>query len=251
MRLSWLYLATVIDCHTRQVIGWSMATHMRTRLICDALTMAAGRGDLQPNAIFDSDRGTQYTSAEFAAQPSPPNLRRLNLRGSMGRRGQCWDNALAESFFAALKSELVYRIVFATPEKAGRAVADYIETFYNLTRLHSGLGYDTQPKPKPPPDIIKLAPTPHSMLMATVRNKVSPSWKLRNALRATAGSFFVVLAVEAFGILQKLSSTVTATTDTCGARKLTRQRPRTQVAEAPHKARVRYDDLFGPELESR
>ena len=72
----WLYLATVIDCHTRPVIGWSMATHLRTSLICDAITMAAGRGGLPPKAIFHSDRGSQYTSAEFAA-----HLQRLNLRG--------------------------------------------------------------------------------------------------------------------------------------------------------------------------
>jgi putative transposase len=82
----WLYLATVIDCCTREVVGWSMATHMRTSLICDAITMAAGRGDLQPGAIFHSDRGSQYTSTAFAL-----HLRAFNLRGSMGRVGQCWD----------------------------------------------------------------------------------------------------------------------------------------------------------------
>lgn len=134
----WLYLATVIDCCTREVVGWSMATHMRTSLVCDALLMAAGRGSLQPGAIFHSDRGSQYTSAEFAV-----HLRVLNLRGSMGRRGQCWDNALAESFFASLKNELVYRTVFATQAKARAAVAEYIEVFYNRTRLHSGIGYQT------------------------------------------------------------------------------------------------------------
>jgi len=134
----WLYLATVIDCHTRQVIGWSMATHQRTSLICDALTMAAGRGRLHPRAIFHSDRGSQYTSTEFAV-----HLGAFNLRGSMGRVGQCWDNALAESFFSALKTELVYRTVFATQTKARAAVAEYIEVFYNRTRLHSALGYKT------------------------------------------------------------------------------------------------------------
>jgi transposase InsO family protein len=134
----WLYLATVIDCCTREVIGWSMADHMRTSLICDALTMAAGRGHLQPAAIFHSDRGSQYTSAEFAS-----HLGVLNLRGSIGAVGQCWDNALAESFFASLKNELVYRTVFPTLAKARRAVAEYIEVFYNRVRLHSGLGYNT------------------------------------------------------------------------------------------------------------
>jgi len=134
----WLYLATVIDCHTRQVIGWSMADHMRTSLICDAITMAAGRGGLQPAAIFHSDRGSQYTSDEFFV-----HLGAFGLRGSMGAVGQCWDNALAESFFSALKNELVYRTVFATRAQARRAVAEYIEVFYNRVRLHSGLDYKT------------------------------------------------------------------------------------------------------------
>jgi transposase InsO family protein len=134
----WLYLATVIDCHTRQVIGWSMADHMRTSLVCDAISMAAGRGGLQQDGIFHSDRGSQYSSAEFAV-----HLGACDLRGSMGAVGQCWDNALAESFFSALKNELVYRTAFPTRAKARRAVADYIEVFYNRTRLHSGLGYKT------------------------------------------------------------------------------------------------------------
>lgn len=134
----WLYLATVIDCCTREVIGWSMATHMRTELICDAITMAAGRGHLKPGAIFHSDRGAQYTSAQFAA-----HLRAFDLRGSMGRVGQCWDNAMAESFFATLKNELVYRTAFPTQQHARRAVAEYIEVFYNRQRIHSALGYRT------------------------------------------------------------------------------------------------------------
>jgi len=134
----WLYLATVIDCCTREVVGWSMADQMRTSLICDAITMAAGRGSLQPDAIFHSDRGAQYTSAEFRV-----HLGAFNLRGSMGKVGQCWDNALAESFFASLKNELVYRTAFPTRAKARRAIAEYIEVFYNRTRLHSGLGYTT------------------------------------------------------------------------------------------------------------
>jgi putative transposase len=134
----WLYLATVIDCHSREVVGWSMADHLRTSLVCDAITMAAGRGSVQPGAVFHSDRGSQYTSAEFRS-----HLGVFNLRGSMGAVGQCWDNAMAESFFAALKNELVYRTVFPTISKARRAVAEYIEVFYNRTRLHSGLGYKT------------------------------------------------------------------------------------------------------------
>jgi transposase InsO family protein len=132
----WLYLATVIDCCTRQVVGWSMATQMRTDLICDAITMAAGRGSLQPGAIFHSDRGSQYTSDQFRR-----HLGAFDLRGSMGRVGQCWDNAMAESFFASLKNELVYRTVFPTQKHARRAVAEYIEVFYNRIRIHSALDY--------------------------------------------------------------------------------------------------------------
>ena len=137
----WLYLATVIDCCSREVIGWSMADHMRTSLVCDAITMAVGRGRVQPDAIFHSDRGSQYTSTEFAV-----HLGAFNLRGSMGKVGQCWDNAMAESFFASLKNKLVYRTVFVTRAKARTAIAEYIEVFYNRTRLHSGLGYTAPAK---------------------------------------------------------------------------------------------------------
>jgi putative transposase len=134
----WLYLATVIDCCTREVVGWSMATHMRAELVCDAVTMAHRKGVINPGAIFHSDRGTQYTSIEFTT-----HLKTLDMKSSMGRRGQCWDNALAESFFAALKNELVYRTVFPTQTRARRAIAEYIEVFYNRIRIHSGIGYQT------------------------------------------------------------------------------------------------------------
>ncbi len=134
----WLYLATVIDCHTKAVIGWSMAEHMRTDLICDAITMAAENVDLAPGAVFHSDRGTQYTSTQFAA-----HLTKHNMVGSMGRTGICWDNAMAESFFAALKNELIYRTAYPTRQSARRAIVEYIEVFYNRIRLHSGLGYRT------------------------------------------------------------------------------------------------------------
>jgi transposase InsO family protein len=133
-----LYLATVIDCHTKAVVGWSMAEHMRADLVCDAITMAAGNVQLANGAVFHSDRGSQYTSEQFAK-----HLRTHGLTGSMGRTGVCWDNALAESFFAALKNELVHRVVFPTRKKARRAIAEYIEVFYNRQRLHSGLGYKT------------------------------------------------------------------------------------------------------------
>jgi transposase InsO family protein len=134
----WLYLATVIDCHTKGVVGWSMAPHMRTDLICDALSMAATNVEFAPGVVFHSDRGTQYTSARYAH-----HLKGLDVTPSMGRTGVCWDNAMAESFFAALKNELVHRTVFPTRERARNAIAEYIEVFYNRQRLHSGLGYKT------------------------------------------------------------------------------------------------------------
>lgn len=132
------YLATVIDCHSKAVIGWAIADHMRTSLVTDALDMAARNISLQPGCVFHSDRGSQYTSADLAA-----HLAKYKLTGSMGATGVCWDNALAESFFAALKNELVHRTVFPTRSHAHRAVAEYIEIFYNRQRLHSGLGYQT------------------------------------------------------------------------------------------------------------
>lgn len=134
----WLYLATVLDCYSHRVIGWSMATHMRTSLIVDAIEMAKVNTKLAEGAIFHSDRGSQYTSEQFRAV-----LAGLEIKPSMGRTGVCWDNAMAESFFAALKNELVYRTVFPTQEHARRAIAEYIEVFYNRQRIHSTLGYRT------------------------------------------------------------------------------------------------------------
>ena len=134
----WLYLATVIDLATRMVVGWQLADHMRTSLITAALDMAATHGHLQPGAVFHSDRGCQYTSAEFAAF-----CRAREVRTSVGRTGVCWDNAAAESFFAALKNEMYHRQAFPTRARARFAVADYIEVFYNRKRLHSTLGYRT------------------------------------------------------------------------------------------------------------
>ena len=134
----WVYLATVIDLCTKEVVGWALADHMRASLACDALSMAADRDRLLPGAVFHSDRGCQYTSTELNAR-----LASLGMVGSMGRTGVCWDNALAESFFASLKKELVHRTVFSTRRKAYDAIAEYIGVFYNQRRLHSGLGYRT------------------------------------------------------------------------------------------------------------
>ncbi len=134
----WLYLATVIDCHTKACIGYALADHMRADLVIDALAMAARNYPLADQAIFHSDRGTQYTSAAFAAATAT-----LGIRRSIGRTGSCFDNAQAESFNAALKVERVNRTVYPTREDARADVARYIEFRYNTKRLHSALGYRT------------------------------------------------------------------------------------------------------------
>lgn len=134
----WLYLAVLTDCATREVIGYAMAEHMRTELVCDAVAMAMRNGRLEADCIMHSDRGTQYTSAEYREK-----LVELGLRHSVGRTGQCWDNALAESFFASLKNERVHHMVYPTRKAAKEDIARYIELFYNHRRIHSALGYRT------------------------------------------------------------------------------------------------------------
>ncbi|MBK6503298.1 MAG: IS3 family transposase [Candidatus Microthrix sp.] len=134
----WVYLATVIDCFSKMVVGFAMADHMRTGLVIDALQAAIDAGGIQSNAIFHSDHGAQYTSEEFKAF-----LASNDMVGSMGKTGVCWDNAMAESFFASLKNEFVYRTVFPTRRKAVSGIAHWIEIWYNRSRLHSGIGYRT------------------------------------------------------------------------------------------------------------
>ena len=132
----WLYLATVIDLASRRVVGWSMADHMRTSLVVDALEMAIAARRPAPGLTFHSDRGTQYTAKEFTDL-----LARHEMVQSLSRPRQCWDNAVAESFFASLKEELIYRRSWATRAQARVAIVDYIEVFFNRRRLHSSLGY--------------------------------------------------------------------------------------------------------------
>jgi putative transposase len=134
----WLYLATVIDCHTKEVVGWATGDNYKAPLITAAITMAARNHRIGPDAIFHSDRGSNYTSTEYAA-----TLKNLSIRQSVGRTGICYDNALAESFFAALKTERVHRTQYPSREHARRDIARYIELHYNSRRLHSGLGYKT------------------------------------------------------------------------------------------------------------
>jgi putative transposase len=134
----WLYLATVIDCHTKMVVGYAMDDNYKTPLIVEALTRAANSTTPVPDAIFHSDRGSNYCSREFAA-----TITEVGMRQSVGRTGICYDNAMAESFFATLKNERVHRTVYPTRERARADIAQYIELRYNSRRIHSGLGYRT------------------------------------------------------------------------------------------------------------
>jgi len=134
----WVYLATVIDLHDRSVVGWAMADHMRTSLVTDALDMAFTRGEPKRRVIFHSDRGTQYTSKEFAAY-----CRRRGIRRSLGRTGSCFDNAVSESLFATYKKELVHTRPWPTLASIRRATFDWIENYYNTHRRHSALNYLT------------------------------------------------------------------------------------------------------------
>jgi len=133
-----VYLATVIDCYSKKVVGWSIADHMRAELVETALKNAAATTVIEPLAIFHSDRGSVYTSADYRKL-----IKDVGMRSSMGRTGVCWDNAMAESFFSALKNERVYRTVYATKARARADVIAYIEGFYNSRRRHSALSYQT------------------------------------------------------------------------------------------------------------
>lgn len=134
----WLYLATVIDLFSRRVIGWSVAAHMRTELVADALTMAVATRGGQPmdRVVFHSDRGSQYTSAAYGQLCDE-----LGVVQSMGATGVCWDNAAAESFFGTLKRELAGRRRWATRADARRDLIRWIEGWFNTRRLHSSLDY--------------------------------------------------------------------------------------------------------------
>jgi putative transposase len=134
----WVFLATVIDCHSKQVIGWAMDDNYQTPLISAAIERAARTYPVVVGAIFHSDRGSNYTSGEFGR-----TLNRHNIRRSVGRTGICYDNAMAESFFAALKNELVHRTVYPTRNHAYQDIAKWIELWYNTRRRHSGLAYRT------------------------------------------------------------------------------------------------------------
>jgi putative transposase len=132
----WLYLAAVQDAYSRAIVGWSMGTHMRAELVVDALEMALARRQPQPGLIHHSDHGSQYVSLIFGH-----TARKAEIAISMGATGDAYDNALAETFFATLKKELIHRHSWQTRRELTSALFDYIETFYNHRRRHSTLGY--------------------------------------------------------------------------------------------------------------
>lgn len=131
-----LYLAFILDVCSRRVVGWSMATHLRTELVSDALGMAIARRKPSPGLVHHSDRGVQYTALSFGQC-----LEEAGIVPSMGGVGSAYDNALAESFVATLKSELLYQGRWPTRQDARTAIFEYIEGFYNTRRRHSALGY--------------------------------------------------------------------------------------------------------------
>lgn len=132
----WLYLAAILDLFSRRVVGWATSSSLHRQLALDALSEALSTRDVRPGLVHHSDRGCQYASIEYREV-----LDANDMVCSMSRKGDCWDNAVAESFFATVKGELVDRRCFATHAEARRALFDYIELFYNRRRRHSSLGY--------------------------------------------------------------------------------------------------------------
>jgi putative transposase len=134
----WLYLAAVMDCYSRRIVGWSMRPDLEAELVVDALEMAIARRRPRPGLVHHSDQGSQYVSLRFGER-----CREIGIHRSMGSKGDCFDNAVAESFFATLEKDLLRRHSFATRQEARTAVFDYIEAFYNPVRLHSTLDYQS------------------------------------------------------------------------------------------------------------
>lgn len=132
----WLYLAGILDMHTRKLVGWSMRKTLPTEIAIDALSMAVQRQRPAPGLIHHSDRGIQYAAEAYRSA-----LARSGITPSMSRKGDCWDNAPMESFFHTLKTERVHHRIYATRAEARRDLFGYIEGFYNSRRLHSALGY--------------------------------------------------------------------------------------------------------------
>ena len=132
----WLYLAVVIDVYSRKIVGWSMSHTLKTSLVNDALIMAIKRRNPPKGLIYHTDRGSQYASYEHKTL-----LEQYGIVQSMSKKGDCWDNAVAESFFHSLKTELVHHEIFLTRLQANEKIFEHIEIFYNRQRLHSSNGY--------------------------------------------------------------------------------------------------------------
>ena len=135
-REGWLYVAAILDLFSRRVVGWSADDRVDSGLVSSALAMALLTREPKPGLLHHSDRGSQYASGEYRRQ-----LRERGITCSMSRKGNCWDNAVAESFFATLKSELVSDRDYLTRDQAKASIAEYIEVFYNCRRRHSAIGY--------------------------------------------------------------------------------------------------------------
>jgi transposase InsO family protein len=132
----WLYLAAVLDLFSRRVVGWAMSQSIDTLLVLSALNMALEQRQPTEGLVHHSDQGSQYASTDYQKA-----LKASGLQCSMSRKGNCWDNAVAESFFSTLKTELVYLTHFTTRQQARSEIFEYIEVFYNRQRRHSTLGY--------------------------------------------------------------------------------------------------------------
>jgi putative transposase len=173
----WLYLVAVQDLYSRRIVGWSMADHMRTELVSDALQMALQRRRPDRGLVYHSDQGGQFVSLAFGQQ-----ARKAGISQSMGSTGDCFDNAVAESFFATLKKELIHRRAWPTKAELRTEVFDYIEVFYNRERRHSTLGqrspvdYETSTlSPSRPIDAATRLPSPPkiSIMSDTAATKVA------------------------------------------------------------------------------
>jgi putative transposase len=132
----WLYLAVILDLFSRMVVGWNMMSRLSSSLVCEALRMAIANRLPFQKPLMHSDRGSQYSSDKHQQI-----LNAFGMSCSMSRKGNCWDNAVSESFFASLKTECIYQMHLSTREQARHEIFDYIEVFYNRERLHSSLGY--------------------------------------------------------------------------------------------------------------
>ena len=135
-RQGWLYLAVILDLATRRIVGWSMSQRMKAGLVCDALTMAYQQRHPKAGLIMHTDRGSQYASNKYRRF-----LKAYAMVASMSRKANCWDNAVAESFFKTLKVERVYRQTYATRDHARIDIVNWMEGFYNRHRLHSSIGF--------------------------------------------------------------------------------------------------------------